>query len=109
VSGIFTRRIDPDQVSLMSTGKLRSLLEDCGFKVVVQEVSGFSFLYPLLSFFLYRPGRLVKHLLEATSGDSAPVESLRSGFDHRTASVLGRWRRSFLGLGVSQLVVARRS
>lgn len=108
VRSFFVRDLDPAHISEMTTAEMRNLVQECGFDVILHEVCGFSPLYPLLKFFLYRPGRFMKRLLEQIGWGSGEVEHARLVVDRSSSMLLNRWRRSFLGLGQSQLILAEK-
>lgn len=98
----------PTHFSEMSIKELRLLLQRCGFEIVAHEVRGLNFLYPLLENFVYKPARFVRKKLEREGRGAKSLESVRVAVERSPFWFLNHYRRNFLWLGESQLVLAQK-
>lgn len=105
---LFVRNTCPTHLSELSVGELGLLLQKSGFKVVAHEVCGLSFLYPLLENFVYRPARFLRGALARGGRGVESLESVRGVVERSPFWFLNRYRRNFLWLGTSQLVLAQK-
>lgn len=105
----FVHDLSPTHFSEMTVKEMRELIQKCGFKVLTQEVCGISALHPLLENLLFRPFRFLRRILGR--GDRAAVglvDACHAFADRSFLRPLNYYRKHFLGLGQSQIVLGQR-
>lgn len=108
----FAHDLTESHFSEMTQKELKKLVEECGFKVIIQEVNGITFLYPIIENFLYKPFRLlryffVKNKKENTSPVSM-IDSVHGIADKTILKPLNKYRNFLLSIGQQQLIVAEK-
>lgn len=105
---IFVHDLSPTHISEMSTKELRLLLRKCGFTIITQEVSGLSFLYPMLEFLLFKPSRILKMFLKKNKQSSEFINSCHALADKTFLSPFQRYRKKLIFLGENQLILGEK-
>ena len=106
----FFHDLSPTHFSEMTTKGLKELVEKCGFRLLIHEVCGISFLYPLLENFLFKPFRFFRYifLIRNNKGVVEWTDSCHSIADKTFLKPLSAYRKKFLGLGLNQLILAQK-
>jgi SAM-dependent methyltransferase len=97
---------EPTHFSEMTIRQVRNLLVKNGFVVTTHEVSGFSFLLPLLEWFVFLPGRTLKKLISGKK--RSIVDSIHKAADTSVLKIISTFRDWGLSCGVVQLIIARK-
>lgn len=108
----FAHDLTESHFSEMTLQELRDLTQECGFKIITQEVNGITFLYPIIENFFYKPFRLlryffVKNKKEQTTPVTA-IDSLHGIADKTILKPLNRYRNFLLSIGQQQLILAEK-
>lgn len=106
----FLRDISATHLSEMTIKEMRELVQECGFKVLSQEVCGISFLYPLLENLLFKPFRLLRYIFRRKQEERSVrlIDSCHGLADRTFLKPLSHYRKRFLGLGLNQLILAQK-
>lgn len=107
----FAHDLTESHFSEMTLKELRNLVEECGFKIITQEVNGISFLYPILEYGFYKPFRMLRYKLVKDRTGGATIDSIDSCHavaDRTILKPINRYRNFLLGLGNQQLVLAQK-
>jgi len=103
--------LDPTHCSEMSIKEMKSLLEKHGFKILGQYASGVAFLYPFLNNLLFKPCKFLRKMLgkeKRCRKGVVLIDSARVLADKSFLKPLSMYRKHFLGLGLSQLILAQK-
>ena len=106
----FAHDLTESHFSEMTQKELKSLVEECGFKVLTQEVNGITFLYPIIENFLYKPFRLlryffVKNKIKKTTPISM-IDSVHGLADKTILKPLNRYRNFLFSICQQQLILS---
>lgn len=97
---------DHTHVSEMNTKELVDLVSSESFNTILHEVSGISFLHPILNTFLYKPGQTLKKALPAKK--KSYVDRIHKLLDTFFLEPIGKFRKWGLRFGTQQLLIARK-
>ena len=106
---IFFRNISATHLSEMTVKELQNLVERCGFVVLSHEVSGISFLYPLMQNLLFNPFRFLRGVLRRNKMQTVQLIDRCHGLADKTLlKPFGIYRKRLLALGLNQMVLAQK-
>lgn len=110
IRSFFVHNLSSTHFSEMTTKEVASLMSDHGFKILSQEVSGLSFLYPLLENLIFRPFRLIKRAADArgSGSTSKAVDGCHLLADKTLLKPLALYRKTFLRLGTNQIILGQK-
>ena len=109
VRSFFHHDLAESHFSEMNLRELRKLIEESGFKILVHEVCGISFLYPLLENIFFKPFRFLRKVLGKKEKNGVGlIDSCHSFADKTILKPLGIYRKFVLCLGTNQLILARK-
>jgi len=97
---------EPTHFSEMTFRELGDLLVRMGFTITNYEVSGWSFLFPLLELFVFLPGRTVRKFF--SSKDRRTVDRVHKIADESVLKPFAAFRAWGLCWGTQQLVIAKK-
>lgn len=111
----FVRDLSKTHFSEMTVKQAKLIVENCGFNVLTQEVSGVSFVYPVLEFFCFKPFRWIRNNLAESSNNNPnilmnpkkTIDKIHVMADY-FLSPLSYYRKKLMFLGVSQLILAKK-
>lgn len=104
----FAHDLSPTHFSEMTVKEAKVLMQKCRFKVLIQEVCGISFFYPLLENFLFKPFRFLRKILGRSDVAMQTLNSGQALADETFLKPLNYFRRYFLWLGQTQLILAQK-
>lgn len=105
----FVSNLSRTHFSEMSVSEAKELVQKCGFEILIQEVCGISFLYPFLENFFFKPFRLLKKIFNEKNKKTAGlIDNCHIIADKTLLRLLNFYRRYFLWLGQSQLILAQK-
>ncbi len=110
VRSIFVRNLSNTHFSEMTVKEIRELLHNCGFKILSHEVSGISFIYPILENIAFKPFRFLKHILKRRRKKEGVklIDSFHGVVDYTILKPFSNYRRYVLNLGQTQLILAEK-
>jgi len=109
VRSLFFYNISTTHIHEMNTRELKTLLEESGFTILVHEVCGISFLYPLLENIFFKPFRFLRKVLGKKEKNGVRlIDSCHSFADKTILKPLGIYRKFLLNLGTNQLVLGEK-
>lgn len=118
VKSFFAHDFDPTHFSEMSVREFRKILEDSGFQIITHEAYGLSFVFPIMEYLLFMPFRFIRYHLakkrktsskEDNSTTITAIDSIRGFADKTVLKPFTYYRKSFLGLGLGQLILAKKN
>lgn len=107
----FAHDLTESHFSEMTQKELRNLVTECGFKFVTQEVSGITFLYPILENVFFKPFRILRYFFgKKKEGEQAvkTIDSFHGFADSFILRPLNRYRSFLISIGQQQLVLAEK-
>lgn len=112
VRSFFVHDLSDTHFSEMTTKEMKELIQECGFGVLTHEVSGVSFLYPLMENLLFKPFRYLRLILDGRQKKGVElIDSCHRLADGSFLKVLTFcfYRHCFLRFGLSQLIFAQKT
>lgn len=108
VRSIFFKRISDTHIHEMTVAELRRLVESAGYRVVIHEVSGLSFLYPLMEYFVCKPFRKIRAFVAKKLPNTKVnfVDHVHALADQSILKPMNVYRSFLLQAGLNQLIVA---
>jgi len=107
---LFFNNSSTTHFSEMTINELKKLVKKHKFKVVSHEVNGISFLYPIMENLVFRPARTARTLFkqqEKRKGVNV-IDYIHTIADNTILKLISFYRKSFLMLGVNQLIYAKK-
>ena len=111
VKSFFHHDLAESHFSEMTLKELKELVGECGFEMLTHEVSGVSFLYPLLENVFFKPFRLLRHFFiknQKATKTVSMIDSCHGLADKTLLRPISQFRKCFLKLGTSQLILAKK-
>lgn len=111
VRSIFFHNISETHLTEMTVKEARQLIQKSGFVILSHEVSGISFLYPLLEYIFFKPFRLLRYFFiknQKAAGTVNVIDSCHGLADKTFLKPINQFRKYFLKLGLQQLILAEK-
>lgn len=111
----FAHNLTESHFSEMTFDELRDLVEGFGLNIITHEVSGITFLYPLLENVFFKPFRIIRYFFtkkqktpKRIDGVVHTIDSFHSLVDKTILAPINSYRQFLLRLGQQQLILAEK-
>lgn len=111
VKSIFFHDIKPTHYfSEVTTSQFRNLVRKSGFRIISHEVCGISFLQPIMENLLFKPFRFLRTIFKKKKSKKGvnAIDSFHRLADKTFLKPGSGYRKYFLGLGLNQIIFARK-
>lgn len=107
----FAHDLTESHFSEMTFHELRNLVEKYGFTITAHEVSGITFLYPILENVFFKPFRLLRYFFNKKQKNQqaiGAIDSFHSIADSFILRPVNRYRNFLHSIGQQQLLLAKK-